>query len=85
MSNVYTLPYLSGGFPLVLLVLLLRIGGAGEDIGLDVVYIRFTYKNTIISTAMVTTRTGFRWGTIFKVGHVGTELAFSCTGFFHSG
>ena len=36
-SNVYTLPYLSGGFPLVLLVLLLGTGGAAEDIGLDVV------------------------------------------------
>ena len=34
-SNVYTLPYLSGGFPLVLLVLLLGTGGAGEDIGQD--------------------------------------------------
>ena len=36
-SKVYTLPYLSGGFPLVLLVLLLGSGGAGEDIGLDVI------------------------------------------------
>ena len=48
----------------------------------------FTNKNTIISTSMFSTSTGFRWSTVFKIGHVGTELAFSftyCTGVFHSG
>ena len=86
--NVYTLPYLSRGFPLVLLVLLLGTGGAGEDTGLDEVLLDSLTKNTIFSTSMVITSTGSRWSTILKVGHVGPELALCftyCTGVFHSG
>ena len=43
-SKVYTLPYLSGGFPLVLLVLLLGMGLAGEDIELDALLLESVTK-----------------------------------------
>ena len=43
-SKVYTLPYLSGGFPLVLLVLLLGMGAVGEDIELDVLLLESVMK-----------------------------------------
>ena len=43
-SKVYTFPYLTGGFPLVLLVLLLGMGFAGEDIGLDTLLLESVTK-----------------------------------------
>ena len=66
-SNVYTLPYLSGGFPLVLLVLLLGTWGSRRGYLTRYSIIGFTNKNTIFSTSMCTTSTDFRWSTIFKV------------------
>ena len=95
-SKAYMFQYLSGGFPLVLLVLLLGmgIGGSGEDtsyrvseLGSDTKILSSGLLLTVIVEGLSLSIEGSEGaigviGVPFKIGYAGTKLTFCFTNCF---